>query len=159
MDTNALLGVRTTFERVAAAVERDGIDAHSLERVMAWGPVVFGRQLTRRDGGIAEPFVTVKVTSWKEYTVTNRDLNLPALLACVLRELAYMAKAEQHGFARDELDTAFEIAADRTHYSERLQRRALVTLEAAMRHSRDTTERQTARTYVTDLKANLGDQT
>lgn len=159
MDTNALLGVRATFERVATAVERDGIDAHSLERVMAWGPVTFGRQLTRRDGGTDEPFVTVKVTGWTEYTVTNRDYDLPALFARVLRELAYMSKAEQYGFAHAEMHAAFDIADDPSKYSDRQQRGALATLEAVMQHSRDDNERQAARVYVRDLKTHMGDQT
>lgn len=159
MDSNDLLGLSATFDRVAVAVERDGIDAHALERVMAWGVVTFGRQLTRRHGGTEEPFVTVAVRNWKSLTRTNRDQTTAELLTYVLRELSYSSKRERHGFGPEHLDPALSIAEDPSRYSERVVRSALTTLEACVRYSRDDDEKDTARALVRKLTHYLGDQT
>lgn len=159
MDQNDLLGLSATFDRVALAIERDGLDAHSLERVMAWGCVTFGRQLTRREGGIEEPFVTVKVRNWAHRTVIDRDRSTVQLLAFVLRELSYDSKRERLGFSKERTEVAFEVAENPEKYTDRIVNGAVATLSAVVRYSRDEEERDAARPLVRKLIDLLGDQT
>lgn len=160
MDRNDLLGLRATFDRVAQSLDRDGLNAHALERVMAWGPVVFGRQLTQGAQPSDDPFCTVKVRGWSHGSLTIIDRNgHPAeLLARVLRDLSYTALQEMHGFTKDLLDPALEIAERPEKYSERIVRSARVTLDATARYSRDADELDTARALLRKLNAYLGDQ-
>lgn len=128
---------------------------------MAWGPVTFGRQLTQGLEPSDNPFCQVKVRGWAHGSLllVDRDGHPADLLARVLRDLSYTALQEMHGFTKDLLDPALEIAEKPEGYSERIVRSARVTLEATARYSRDSEELDTARALLRKLNDYLGDQT
>lgn len=126
---------------------------------MAWGCVTFGRTLTRREGGIEEPFVTVKVRNWTAVTIIDRERSTVALLTSVLRDLSYKSKRERLGFSEERTEVAFEVAENPEKYTDRIVNGALATLSAVVRYSRDDEEKDAARPLVRKLIDLLGDQT
>jgi hypothetical protein len=90
LDRNELLGVVATFERVALALDRDGLTTESLERVTAWGPVGFGRRV---EDGTDGPYVVLRVAHMI-VDVRNVTGHPADLLASALREIVAKARAE-----------------------------------------------------------------
>lgn len=152
MDENDLLGVRATFDRVALAIERDGLTSENVERIMGWGTLTLARTLVRANGGEERPYANVAVRSWRQYGVTGGAPgdHIAPLVVKVLRELSYRSKAEMHGFERERLDCAGEIAREPHRYANDVLESASKTLKTAVRMGNES-DRAYAREHLDTL--------
>lgn len=155
MDEGALLNVSASFERIALAIERDGIDSHAIERIAGLASVRFARGRIGAPAGKAA--VEVSVPDWRSYHAYDGESHAVALARC-LRELAYMAKAERLGFDRERLDAAIGIAEDPSTYSADHLKSARNTLRAFVKYGRPGDQRERAKQYILDINANLEDR-
>lgn len=157
MDTNDLLGVTATFERVALALDREGITSHSVERIMGWGTLTFGRTLTRVPEPIQVPWVSVSIRDFLQFDArgSTPGSDIAPVLANLCRQVAESAKANRLGYTDDRVNGAWDIAVDPSNYSIEIVRGAASILRACIQHHPDKSVRDESKRNLDIINANL----
>lgn len=157
MDTNDLLGIEATFSRVALALDREGVTSHSVERIMGWATLTFGRTLTRVPEPIQVPWCSVSVRDFLQYDARGATpgSDIAPVLADVCRTVAESAKANRLGYTDDRVNGSWDIAVDPASYSVEILTGARDILRACVQHHPNEQVRAESKRNLDTITANL----